>query len=101
MQPVSALYVVPFLVVLGIVIRPASSPFMFLWPVLYALHAILIVAGAPIRVGNGLDIFIAIAGYGLLAGLAAHAYSRYALRKLRRLTRVDGHGEAGPREASQ
>jgi len=47
MQPVSALYMIPFFVYVGISQRGASSPFMVLWPALYAIHAILLVAGAP------------------------------------------------------
>jgi hypothetical protein len=91
MQPVSAIYFVPFVTMLGILTRPGGSPLMFLWPVLYGLHAALIVAGAPIVFTgpwSGLDMLIPVAGYGLLAGLAAHFYSRFALRKLRRLAQT-------------
>ena len=87
MQPVSALYVVPFLCYLGWRLRAhrIGSPFMFLWPTLYAIHAILIVAGAPISMGPVLDMFVPTIGYGFLAALAAHLYSRIALRRLRHL----------------
>ena len=60
---------------------------MLLWPALYGLHAILIVAGVPIIfVGawSSLNMLIPVIGYGLLTGLISHAYSRFALRKLRR-----------------
>ncbi|MEZ6070602.1 MAG: hypothetical protein R3C10_10080 [Pirellulales bacterium] len=59
-----------------------------IWPALYTIHALLIVAGAPIvfhAPWDGLNMLIPIAGYGILAALVGHLYSRYALGKLRRL----------------
>ena len=88
MQPVSALYTLPFLVYIGIPLRGVGSPFMGLWPVLYGIHAILLVAGAPIhfsRPWEGLNVLVPVVGYGLLAALAGHIYSRVALRRLRAL----------------
>ena len=89
MQPISALYVVPFLIGLWFVMRPMAGYPALLWPVLYAMHAILIVAGAPIVFTGpweGLNMLIPIAGYGMLSGFAGHLYSRYALGRLRKLT---------------
>ena len=86
MQPVSALYVVPFLVFLYIWQRPIISPLVLLWPTLYGIHAILVVAGVPIQFGGPLvflNMLIPIAGYGILCGLLGHVYSRYALKKLK------------------
>ena len=86
MQPISAIYLVPFLVGLWLLQRPLSSPIMLLWPALYALHAILIVAGVPIvfvGVWNSLNMLIPVAGYGIVVGVISHLYSRFALRKLR------------------
>jgi len=88
MQPVSALYIIPFWIYLGIIQRGSASPFMVLWPALYAIHAILLVAGAPIYFSGPwemLNIFVPVVGYGVIAALAAHTYSRYALRRLRTL----------------
>jgi hypothetical protein len=101
MQPASALYIVPFLVILGILMRPAVGLAVLLWPALYALHALLIVAGAPILFTGrweGLNMLIPVVGYGMLAGLVGHAYNRFALRKLKRLAHLDlpaagGQGE--------
>lgn len=103
MQPISAIYTVPFIVFVGYTHKSEGSPFMILWPALYALHAILIVAGAPIVFAGkwtGLNMLVPIAGYGLLAGLLGHAYSRFALRRLRKAARAgldteDGAGEEG------
>lgn len=100
MQPVSALYLVPFLIILSVLQRPTARWLTLLWPGLYTLHAILIVAGAPILFTGrwtGLNMLIPTAGYGLLYGFVGHVYSRFALRKLKRLARTelpagDGHG---------
>jgi hypothetical protein len=86
MQPISALYVVPFLVALHFLMRPAVGPIALLWPLLYALHAVLIVAGAPIVfVGpwEPLNMLVPIIGYGLLTSLVGHLYSRWALHSVR------------------
>lgn len=86
MQPISALYVVPFLVALNFLLRPATGFVPLLWPLLYALHAILIVAGAPI-VFHGpyepLNMLVPIVGYGLLSSIIGHLYSRWALHTVR------------------
>ena len=86
MQPVSALYVVPFLVFLYLWQRPIISPLALLWPTLYAIHAILVVAGVSIQFDQPwifLNMLIPVAGYGILCGLIGHIYSRYALNKLK------------------
>jgi len=90
MQPVSALYCVPFLVLLWWWQRPQVSPVSLLWPILYALHAILIVAGAPILfMGRyeSFNMYLPVFGYGLLAGIAVHIFNRLALRRLQRAAR--------------
>ncbi|MBN1588068.1 MAG: hypothetical protein JW888_00975 [Pirellulales bacterium] len=92
MQPISALYVVPFLVGLWFLMRPMAGCVALLWPALYGFHAILILAGAPIAFTGrweALNVLIPIAGYGMLAGLLGHLYSRVALGRLRRLTQAD------------
>lgn len=90
MQPVSAIYVVPILVAIVLLSHPVVGPIAILWPVLYALHAVLIVAGVPILfIGRwtSLNYLIPTAGYALLAGLIGHVYSRLALWKLRQAAR--------------
>ncbi len=89
MQPVSAIYCVPFLGFL--IIWGRLSLLGWLYPFLYGLHAILYVAGAPIRFTGhweGLNIFFPVLGYGILCALVGHIYSRFALRKLKKLTHV-------------
>jgi len=95
MQPVSALYSVPFLCYLGIKLRRFGSPFMFLWPGLYAIHAVLLVTGVPIGMGPMLDMFVPTVGYGLVAALSGHVYSRVALRRLRALAATTETAEDG------
>jgi len=88
MQPVSAVFVVPFMLYVGLKQKTSGSPFMVLWPALYGIHAILDVAGVPVRFWgdfHALDIFVPMVGYGLMATLAGHIYSRFALRRLRHL----------------
>ena len=89
MQPVSAICFIPLLIALGIWQPPFINPagfLVWLWPILYVVHAILIVAGVPI-VFHGpwtaLNILIPISGYGILCALPGHFYSRYALKKLK------------------
>jgi hypothetical protein len=86
MQPISAVYVVPFLVALNLLMRPAVGYVGLLWPLLYAVHALLIVAGVPIVfVGpwEPLNMLVPMIGYGLLTSLVGHLYSRWALRSAR------------------
>jgi hypothetical protein len=86
MQPISALYVVPFLVALNFLTRPATGYIPLLWPLLYAAHAVLILAGVPIVFAGrweGLNMFLPIVGYGLVTAVIGHIYSRWALYKAR------------------
>ena len=86
MEPVSALYVVPFLIYMTWRRRRISGWFPSLWAAFFALHAILIVMGAPIWFEGkweSLNILVPIVGYGLLVGLIGHAYNRYSLNRLK------------------
>ena len=85
-QPISALYVVPFLVFLYLWQRPKFGPIVLLWPTLYTIHAVLIVFGAPILFTGDLsrwNMTLPLFGYGFLTHIIAHIYSRYALKKLK------------------
>jgi len=92
MQPVSALYVVPFLVFLYFWQRPKIGPLALLWPTLYTIHAILIVTGMPILAtihSTSLNMILPIFGYGFLTHVIGHVYSRYALKKLKDITHLE------------
>jgi hypothetical protein len=87
-QPVSALYMIPFMLYIVFACKSVRGLWMTLWPALYALHAVLLLVGAPIVFENQwefLNMLIPTAGYGALSFLAAHLYSRFALRRLRHL----------------
>ena len=93
MQPVSASYCVPFMVALVFLQRPAISYLALLWPFLYGLHAVLILAGVPIRctgAWQGLEVALATIGYGFLSAMVGHFYGRFALSRLKKLARNDG-----------
>ena len=94
-QPFSAIWIVPLMIVIGFCKRPALWPMGFLWPILYAFHAIMMLLDVwPFNERRfGLDFFVPTFGYGFLTGLAGYIYSRFATRKLKRITRM-GHGEA-------
>ncbi|MFC1738656.1 hypothetical protein ACFL1G_06375 [Planctomycetota bacterium] len=92
MQPISAVYVVPFLVFLYIWQRPIISPLALLWPILYTIHAVLIVVGVPILFPENLshwNMMLPVFGYGFLTYVIGHLYSRYALKKLKGLTHLE------------
>ena len=87
-QPVSALYVIPFLLFLVLSGKSVGGVAVVLWPILYALHAVLLLAGAPVLFQGkweALNMLIPTAGYGALSFLVGHLYSRFALRRLRQL----------------
>ena len=96
LQPVSALYIVPYAVCGWYFWRsPRMGPIYLLYPILYTIHAILIVAGVPLFFATEnfciFSIGLPAIGYGLLPFIIGHIYSRYALKKLKDLT----HLEAG------
>lgn len=89
MQPYSAAYMSIFLIVM--IVYQDLGFWAWLWPVFYGLHGILIYLGYPIAfVGQYqlLNMVVPVFGYGLIAILIGHAFSRYALRKLRSLARI-------------
>jgi len=96
MQPISAIYCVPFMIFLWWWRRPESSWIMLLWPALYAVHALLLLSPLPIPKGEewaGTHMIVAMCGYGILAAGLSHLYSRYALWRLQRLSRTETQAE--------
>jgi hypothetical protein len=91
-QPIFAAFFVPYVTYVLYRQRGADSPFIYLMPLLFGLHAVAVLLGAPLQWFHGemtgLNLIIPLFGYGLIAALAGHIYSRYALRKLRRLASV-------------
>ncbi len=98
LQPVSVLYFVPFLVFQYFLQRPRIGPLILICPILYTIHAILIIAGVRIFfTGNFvmLNIFVPLLGYTFLAYVVAHIYSRYALKKLKGMAHLEGDAANG------
>jgi hypothetical protein len=91
--PFTALFVVPFGVYQYFIMRPRLGPVLLLFPILYAVHAILIIAGVPIYfTGNyavPLNLLLPLI-YTFLTYIIGHFYSRYALKKLKVLTHLEG-----------
>lgn len=86
LQPVSALYAVPVMIVMYILMRSTLSPFFLLWPFLYCIHAILVVAGAPIQFAGQLrvlNLLVPVIGYGILTGVVGYLFGQYSLKRLR------------------
>jgi hypothetical protein len=100
MQPISAIYVVPFMLYLAAKQWNTSSPFMLLYPGLYAAHAVLLAAGVPISRGPMFDMFFPCIGYAFLAAFAGYLYSRFALRRLRAVAASPDGGENAERATS-
>jgi len=99
LQPVSALYFVPY-VVCGWYFwqSPRMGPIYLLYPILYAIHAILIVAGVPLFFTENFCIFsicLPAIGYGFLPFIIGHIYSRYALKKLKAAAHLEGEAADG------
>jgi len=86
-QPLSALCFVPaFVFEYFFLLRPKVGPLVLICPILYAIHAILIVAGVPIFFTGYMrfwNMFIPFFGYFLLVYAIGPIYSRYALIKLK------------------
>jgi hypothetical protein len=86
-QPLMALYFVPaFVFEYFFLLRAKVGPLVLICPILYAIHAILIIAGVPIFFTGYMrfwNMFIPLIGYFLLAYMIGHLYSRYALKKLK------------------
>lgn len=88
MQPFSAAYMVPFLG--AMIVYQRLGFWAWIWPVLYGVHAVLIVLGiGPALYGpwQVLTMIVSVFGCGLVAILVGHAYSRFALWQLKRLAR--------------
>jgi hypothetical protein len=85
-QPFSALYMSPFLLV--IIIYQRLGFWAWCWPILYAIHALLVFTGKIDRftgIYELLNLVVPAFGYGLVSIVIGHLYSRFALWKVRSL----------------
>lgn len=96
--PFMALFVVPFGVYQYFIMQPRLGPVLLIFPILYAIHAILILVGVPIfftgTFAVPLNMLLPIV-YAFLAYVIGHLYSRYALKKLKGLTHLKGEAANG------
>jgi hypothetical protein len=97
LQPITALYTVPFMAWLWWAQRSHQSPLMLIWPVLYALHAVALLAGLPLlrTLDPMMQVLLPMVAYSAIAVVASHLHGRYALRRLRALARA-GAEDDGP-----
>ena len=96
MQPFSAFYMTPFLVV--IIVYQRLGLWAWCWPVLYGVHAVLLYTGNIDRfVGQYalLNLVVPVFGYGLVSIVIGHVYSRFALWKVKTLARSGLSGDEG------
>ena len=79
------------IVFLGVMIVSQRLGFWaWLWPAFYGVHAVLLVAGAPlpfVERWEFVHVIVAVFGWGALSMVVGHLYSRYALSKLKQLAR--------------
>jgi len=98
--PVSGVFVV--FVLVQPVLRPGRSAtptswLFLLWPLLYTLHAVLILAGVPLYLTGPYEVMtmlVSLAVCGLITAATSHLYSRHALRRLRALARCPEAAES-------
>jgi len=101
MQPFSALYMVPFLIIM--IVHQDLGFWAWIWPLLYGLHAALLyldVLNFFPRELTLLHMIVPVFGYGLIAILIGHLYSRFALWKLKSLARSGLDPNAGEDEGA-
>ncbi|HIJ69874.1 MAG TPA: hypothetical protein HPP87_00755 [Planctomycetes bacterium] len=100
LQPVSALYFVPYMFCGWYFFQsPRIGPIYLLHPMLFAIHAILIVAGVPMFFTTEnfciFSVCLPYIGYGFLAYVIGHIYNRYALKKLKGISHFQGEAADG------
>ena len=95
LQPVSALYIVPYAACGWYFWQsPRMGPIYLLYPILYAIHAIVIVAGVPLfftGTWSILSVCLPSIGYSFVPLVIGHLYSRYALKKLKGISHLEGN----------
>ena len=103
LQPYSALYMSPYIAMM--ILYQRLGAWAWCWPVLYAVHAVLLeFTSLPWSVTGQwemLNLAAPIFGYGLVSILLGHLYNRFALYQLRRIARAqipempDAPGDGG------
>ena len=96
--PISAAFICPLLIFANW--RWARGSFIgYLWAGLYGVWAIAILLKVPVltfseggvrQMNPGDEIYLAVPVTGLITGIVAYVYSRYALKKLKGVTHLEG-----------
>ena len=89
--PLSALYIVPFLFAAYKIFNRDKGPWYLLVPVFYSIYSLLTLAGFPFTIGQNPVIMICspMLIFHFVAAVIGHVYSRFALRKVKSLTRLE------------
>ena len=89
--PLSALYIVPFLLAAYKVFNRDKGPWYLLVPVFYTVYALLVLSGLPLTIGQSPAIMICgpMIIFHFVAAVIGHLYSRFALRKVKSLTHLE------------
>jgi len=98
MQPVSAVYLVPFLLLLSRLQSGSGFAWGYIWAGLYGVHAILLTLQAPIYfTGNWeiMNMLIPTVGYGLTAALVGLLYSKVMLARIQAVAQAIEHSGEG------
>jgi hypothetical protein len=94
MQPISAMYCIPFMIYLIYGSPVIKSKIAWLWPILYAFHALSVLLDIPpiSLMRRDLDMLVATFGYGFVTAIITYAYSRYAFYRLRKAAQKPVNG---------
>lgn len=98
--PISAIYSVPYYILSWYFWqKPKAGPLTLISPILYTIHAVLILIGVPIfftgEFGAILNLGFFMTLYNFLGYIISLFYSRYALKKLKAITHIEGDAADG------
>lgn len=98
--PISAIYSVPYYILSWYFWqRPKAGPLTLISPILYTIHAVLILIGVPIfftgEFGAILNLGLFMTLYNFLGYMISLFYSRYALKKLKAISHIEGEAADG------
>jgi hypothetical protein len=100
LQPIAAVFWVPYMIGGWYLWQsPKMGPIYLLLPILYAVHAILILAGVPLYItgfwGPFLNMGLPYMAYLFVTYLVSYIYGRYAMKKLKSIARAGGGSANG------
>ena len=94
--PISLLYLAPFWIMMYRIQRPVVGSWMLAAPILATAYCVLLWAGLPLASDRfsmfWVNVYVPMFGAQTLAMVWGHFYSRYMLRKVKLLARLDNEG---------